>query len=349
MQRQVLFNVQLLRFFAAFAILFTHAVGLLIPNSPIITRVPWVAGVDVFFVISGFIMTWMTREQFGSRSAAENFLKRRIIRVVPPYWFFTLLTVAAVIVAGGRIKNVTADPALVISSLAFIPWPRVDGIMVPILPQGWTLNYEAFFYLAFALCMTMRRGLPILVAAFVVLAASAAFIPERWFVARFFADPIILEFVAGIAVGRLYLSGVRLSPAASAGLIIASAGAYFATPAIEGAFHRLLHLGIPAALLASALILGREPKRLNWLGRAIKAGGDASYTLYLSHKPVVAAVLIGCGMLGVQSDAAVAVIALAAALAFALIFYRFVEAPVLAGLGNKFKVRGSQVAAAVAP
>ena len=349
MQRQVLFNVQLLRFFAAFAILFTHTVSLLMPGSRLVVGVPWVGGVDVFFVISGFIMTWMTKEQFGSRRAAENFLKRRIIRVVPPYWFFTLLTVAAVLIAGGRIKNVTADPAHVISSLAFIPWPRVDGILVPVLPQGWTLNYEAFFYLSFALCMTFRRGLAILVAAFVLLAASATFIPERWFVARFFADPIILEFIAGIGVGRLYLSGIRLSPAASTGLIVAAVAAYFSMPATDGAFTRLLHLGVPAALLAAALMLGREPKRLNGLGQAIKAGGDASYTLYLSHKLVVAAAAIGCAMVGLESMAAVAFIALVAALAFALIFYRFVEAPVLAGLGNRFKLRGSQVATAVAP
>jgi peptidoglycan/LPS O-acetylase OafA/YrhL len=349
MRRQVLFNVQLLRFFAAFAILFTHTVNLFMPGSPLVAGVPWVGGVDVFFVISGFIMTWMTREQFGNRAAAANFLKRRIIRVVPPYWFFTLLTVAAVLVAGGRIKNVTADPALVISSLAFIPWPRIDGIMVPILPQGWTLNYEAFFYLAFALCMTMRRGLAILVAAFVLFAASAWFIPDRWFVARFFADPIILEFVAGIGLGRLYLAGVRLAPVVSAALIVAAVATYFVMPEVGDTFYRPLHLGIPAALLASALILGPEPKRLNWLGEAIKAGGDASYTLYLSHKLVVAAVVIGCGLAGVESNAAAIIIALIAALAFALIFYRFAEAPVLAGLGNRFKLRGPQVAAAVAP
>ena len=349
MGRRILFNVQLLRFLAAFAILFTHTISVVMPTSPLVSAIPWVGGVDIFFVISGFIMTWMTNGQFGSRAAAADFLKRRIIRVVPPYWFFTLVTVAAVVAAGGRIKNVTWDSAHILSSLAFMPWPRVDGALVPILPQGWTLNYEAFFYLAFAACMLLRRGLPLLVAAFILLAMSATLIPERLFIARFFADPIILEFVAGIALGKAYLSGVRLAPVISAALIAAAIVAYAALPETNPIFYRPVRLGIPAALIAAALILGREPASLGSLGRAIKLGGDASYTLYLSHKLTVPVAIMGCGLLGLRGDATVAAVAIVSAIAFAVLFYRLVEAPFLAALGRRFGVGGGQVATAVAP
>lgn len=349
MGRRILFNVQLLRFVAAFAILFTHTLSVVIPASPLIGAIPWVGGVDIFFIISGFIMTWMTNGQFGSPAAALDFLKRRVIRVVPPYWFFTLVTAAAILLAGGRIKNTTAGPREVATSLAFIPWPRVDGAMVPILPQGWTLNYEAFFYLAFAACMLHRRGLWVLVGGFILLAGSAALIPDRLFVVRFFADPIILEFVAGIALGKAYLAGVRLAPIASAALIAAAIAAYATLPDTDPVFYRAVHLGIPAALIGAALILGREPARLGLLGRAIKGGGDASYTLYLSHKLSVPAAIMACGLLGLRGNAAVAAIAIVSAIAFAVLFYRFAEAPFLAWLARRSKVRGGQVAAAVAP
>lgn len=347
--RRVLFNVQFLRLIAASSILFTHAAGLVIPDSPLVTNVPWVAGVDVFFVISGFIMTWMTLGQFGSRAASKNFLTRRIIRVAPPYWFFTLLTVAAVVVAGGRIKNVTADPWQVLSSLAFVPWPRVDGQLLPILPQGWTLNYEAFFYLAFGLSMNFRRGLLLLVALFTIFAATAPFIPGRWFAVRFLADPIILEFVAGIILAKLYLSGIRLAPIHSIAMLGAAVAYVAAMPAFEGPFYRPLQFGIPATLVAAAFILGREPKRIGSVGRAIVAGGDSSYTLYLSHKLVVSVVLLACAYVGLGSKPAVVGLAIAASFAFAACFYRFFEAPAVAALGDRLGVRGRAVAAAVAP
>ncbi len=347
--RRTLFNVQFLRLIAAASILFTHAAGMVFHNPAIVLDFPWVGGVDVFFVISGFIMTWMTDGQFGSRAASKNFLMRRTIRIVPPYWFFTLVTIAAVVVAGGRIKNVTAFPSQVVSSLAFVPWPRVDGQLLPILPQGWTLNYEAFFYVAFALCMTFRGGLMLLVTTFILLAAAGPFIPSNWFVARFLADPIILEFVAGIGVAKLYLSGVRLAPVSSIALTAAAVAYYVEVPAVDGALYRLLHFGVPALLVASAFILGREPERIGWLGQTIIAGGDSSYTLYLSHKLVVPAALLACTYVGLGSKTEVLGLILLASLAFATCFYRYVEAPVVALIGDHFHVRGRAVAAAVAP
>ena len=349
MPRQVLFNVQLLRFLAAAAILFTHAASLVIPNSPVVNDVPWVGGVDIFFVISGFIMTWMTRGQFGSRPAAGKFLLRRVVRVVPPYWFFTLGTVVIVIVAGGRIQHTTADPLIVLTSLGFLPWPRADGQLVPILAQGWTLSYEAFFYLAFAACMLVRRGLLILVVFFILLAGLHQAIPERWFVASYFTHPIILEFAAGIFLGRLYLSGFRLGLGSTLAMIAVAVLAYVAMPLPGNDFDRLLQLGVPAGLIAAALILGPEPRRTGPILRALKAGGDASYTLYLSHRLTVGAVLIACGAVGLANPVLLIAVAIAAAIVFGLAFYGVVEAPFIATLGKRLGARVSEGPATVAP
>ena len=348
MQRQLIFNVQLLRFLAAAAVLFTHTFTLLLPQSPL-SIVPWIGGVDVFFVISGFIMTWMTLGQFGSAHASRRFLLRRIIRIVPPYWFFTLLTIAVVVAAGGRIRNTTADGAQIATSLLFIPWPRIDGAFVPILAQGWTLNYEAFFYLAFAVAMLFRGGLPLLVGGFAALAIAHPFLPPPWFVLGYFSHPVILEFVAGIALAHAYISGLRLPAWASLLLIVAAIAWYAFCPTDAGSFTQPLRLGIPAALLASALVLAPEPPRLDPMRRALQAGGDASYTLYLSHTLTVNAVIALCGKLGMAAPWLVIGLALGAAIAFAVLFYFLVEAPVTSWLGRHMHARVSQGPATVAP
>ncbi|MGZ2412265.1 exopolysaccharide production protein ExoZ [Sphingomonas sp. F9_3S_D5_B_2] len=349
MQRRILFNVQLLRFLAASAILFTHTASVVAPNSAALAHVPWVGGVDLFFVISGFIMTFMTRGQFGSGAASRRFLVRRLIRIVPPYWFFNLVTVALLVAAGGRIDNTTANPVTVVTSLAFVPWPRVDGQLVPIIAQGWTLNYEMFFYLAFAACILVPWGRRLLVGAFVALAMVHAIIPEGWFVARFYSDPVILEFVAGIGLGLLYLSGKRLGLLGAAGAIGAAVLVYVLVPLPGHGLDRLVHLGIPAALIGAALILGREPARQGPLLSAVKAGGDASYTLYLSHKLVVGAVLVVCAGAGVRQPFVVIATAMVAAIAFALLFYRLVETRVVTSLGTRFTGDVSRGLPSVAP
>jgi peptidoglycan/LPS O-acetylase OafA/YrhL len=147
--KPVLFNVQMMRFFAAFGVLLSHTMGFTIPPGAPVWSVPLTAGVHVFFVISGFIMVWMTANQFGDAAAARKFLLRRIIRIVPPYWFFTFIVIAAVAAQGGQIRNTTASWDLIATSLLFIPWPRSDGMLIPIMAQGWTLNFEMFFYLVF--------------------------------------------------------------------------------------------------------------------------------------------------------------------------------------------------------
>lgn len=347
MRRQLIFNVQLLRFIAATSVLFTHTFTLLLPESRL-SVVPWTGGVDVFFVISGFIMTWMTLDEFGSGVAARRFLRRRIIRIVPPYWFFTFLTIAVVFAAGGRIRNTTADAAEIATSLLFVPWPRIDGQFVPVLAQGWTLNYEAFFYLAFAISMLFRRGLLFLVLAFAALAASHSFLPS-FSIVGFFSDPIILEFVAGIGLACIYFTSGRLPVAASLLLIAAAILWYAVWTADAGPFTQLLQVGIPAMLLTSALILAPEPRRLGWFRRALKAGGDASYTLYLSHTLTVNAVVILCAKLGFDAPWLVIALALVLAIVLAVLFYYLVEAPFTTWLGRRAHARVSNGPATVAP
>lgn len=324
-----LFNVQALRLVAAGGVALSHGADLLVPHDAahrLFWAVPWTAGVDLFFVISGFIMLLLTEGRFGSPRSASLFLRRRVARILPAYWFFTAIVVAAVIAAGGQLKGTTADGSQIATSLAFIPWPRGDGKLVPVLPQGWTLNYEMSFYLAYTLALLHRRGAVMLCACFALLAASNTLWPAELFALRFWTAPIILEFVAGIVLARLYLGGVRLPRLARWALAALAVAGWLLTGRLAlGAWYRPVHLGIPAMLACAALILGPEPARLGLVRRSIRLGGDASYALYLSHYIVINMVALLWKRAGLGLPWLGVAVGLACSFAVAISFYLLVE------------------------
>jgi peptidoglycan/LPS O-acetylase OafA/YrhL len=141
-------NLQVVRGLAALAVAFYHTAFTF--NGSVHTDFQAVA---VFFVISGFIMTYITRGE------AKQFFAQRIIRVVPLYWLFTLLPVAATWFKGsGRIWG-EASPETLLQSLLFIPYQDAAGDMHPLLAVGWTLNLEMFFYVVFAVALVRQRPL----------------------------------------------------------------------------------------------------------------------------------------------------------------------------------------------
>ena len=350
--RQVISNIQILRFAAAGCILLTHSADLLLPQGSFVFAFPWGAGVDLFFLISGFIMTWLTWRQFGEDGIPGRFLLRRAIRIVPPYWCFTTLMAAVVILAPGEVRWTRLGTAELVTSYAFLPWPRpADGKLNPILSQGWTLNYEAFFYVAFALALSFRSGLLWLIVCFVALAALHHFIPEKLFVLRFYSNPIILEFVAGIAIAHLYARGVHLSRRGAVAVIVIAGLTYLAMSFLHPfEDDRFLKLGVPAALVLSAFALVDEPAAQGRVRRVLQAAGDASYTLYLSHPFIVhlvAALAVSqYWHWGPWSALAFAIIS---AIATAICLYRTVERPATEALSLLCELTRPTAAQRVAP
>jgi peptidoglycan/LPS O-acetylase OafA/YrhL len=351
-QRPLIHNVQVLRFIAAAGVVLSHQADLLIPHDAAnawFWAMPWTAGVHLFFVISGFVMLLLTHQEFGEKGAAAKFLKRRFIRIVPPYWFFTTVTAIAVLAAGGRLGGTTVDVPQLLTSYSFLPWPRFDGQLKPIMAQGWTLNYEAFFYLAFAAALLTRRGLIAFCAAFVLLALSHPFVRAPFFVLRFWTDPIILEFLGGILLAKLYLSGLRISLFSSCGLAGLAAVIFVMTSGTDaGFFTDFLHVGVPAILVCGCLMLAPAPRRIGWVGRMLQRGGDASYTIYLAHYLIVHATALtwrymapGWPWLGV-------LVGMALAIGTATIFYFVAERPVTRALQGPLRRRPAELEA-VAP
>ena len=339
-RRARILNLQILRLIAALGVLISHAADLTLPGESPIWSFPWTAGVDIFFIISGVIMTILTDGRFGRPGAARQFLTRRIIRIVPIYWLFTALMIATVILLPGQVRNSQADGASIVTSLLFVPWARGDGQIVPILAQGWTLYYEAFFYLAFALALLHRRGLALLAAGFAVLAMLHAAIPPSIIALHFWSDPIILEFVAGIALAKLWLGRVRLRPATNATLAAASL-LLFATAEPIGLhqYGRIVANGVPAAMLCAAFLFATEPSAPGPLRRAFAAGGDASYALYLSHTFTINAVVLAIG--GRVTAWATMTTAIALAIIASLVIHRMIERPMLRALHRRSATRES--------
>jgi peptidoglycan/LPS O-acetylase OafA/YrhL len=327
-------NIQVLRFVAAALILANHVqhevsdLGI----QPGFTRwypIAWSIGVDIFFVISGFMMYLLMKEGAGRPGAARSFLLRRWIRVVPPYWLFTTLMLLAIFAFSGSVAQQAPTLAEVVTSYSFIPWPQENGQMRPVLALGWTLNYEIFFYLACALSMLHRRSTAILAAGLILLAMLSPLVPREQFVLRFWTDPIILDFVAGLALAKLFLDGYRITPSAAAAILSVAAGlsVLVANAATGLALPRPIALGVPAVMICAAFALSPDFFGGGPLGKALRLAGDASYALYLSHPFTIAIVAICWKPFGPSNLLLFILVASAAAIAVSVLLHLRVEKP----------------------
>jgi exopolysaccharide production protein ExoZ len=239
-------------------------------------------GVDLFFVISGFIMVYSSGQFFARPDGGTRFFFKRLIRIVPLYWLFT--TLMLVVVIRGAQPAGSYSVREFIASYLFIPVPNRIGEMQPTYLPGWTLNYEMFFYVCFAAALRWSR--PIAVALVgstltgLVILGYLAPLPQP---IAFWADSLSLEFCYGMALAQLFLRGWRISPLGRLALLVAGAAAALLLAAHgESSPIRGFTWGLPAAAIVAAVALtDASPRSL--FARAFEALGDASYSLYLVH------------------------------------------------------------------
>jgi exopolysaccharide production protein ExoZ len=308
-------SIQVLRAVAALAVVLVHA-GLASGYWGY-TPLPWTyrgsAGVDLFFAISGFIMVYVAWDAYGSSRAAAEFFARRLIRIVPLYWLIT---------AVHMLLN-RYDPFQVLASFLFLP----RGGEAPIVNVGWSLNFEMMFYVVFAAALTLPRHYALICVAAGITALGLTGLSAPYAFPSAFNDSIVIEFVFGLAVGTLYCRGVRLPGVIRAGLMLVAL-LIFVYPLGPP---RLLHYGVPAALVVAAAVLG-APLRPTRMVLALAALGEASYALYLTHWHVVRNV--GNIMRSLGIDFALLwplflLVAFGASIGAALLVHRYVELPIL--------------------
>jgi peptidoglycan/LPS O-acetylase OafA/YrhL len=243
-------------------------------------------GVDVFFVISGYIMARILHTN------SDFFFLRRVLRIVPPYWIFTILLFFVALYAPRLMGATRASGSQLLMSLFFIPFAKSNGLIQPLLFIGWSLNYEMFFYLALSIGLLFNKRHAVWIGASLVLATMLVGIPFTTVsvAARFYSRDIVLEFPLGIlsyyvagAVSdtnarRLRLASLAVS-VSSALLLIVIQG--FLIPQGASVSHLLAFGFLSFFLVTSASLLsqGGWDTNLSWLVLI----GDASYILYLIH------------------------------------------------------------------
>lgn len=259
--RGQLLSIQYLRAAAAVSVLIHHALWASGYRLTIFSH-----GVDLFFVISGFLMVRITDET----STPGRFLRNRVLRIVPLYWAATATQLAYLM---WSTSQTTPEATKLLLSMVFLPDPGAAAPhYLPVLPVGWTLNYEMFFYALFAATLLFRRDLQmrVLTTLFIGLTlAGLIFRPSEAPIA-FWTNPIILEFLAGAWLAAQWHKPT-VDASSIAGLIAWGLVSLIVSSPI------FIMMGILfAAMLAERISVVRELKFPLLVG-------DASYSIYLFH------------------------------------------------------------------
>lgn len=330
-------GVQVLRFAAAMLVVVMHitqAISMHISGTgPSHYWGAGSAGVDIFFVISGFVMAMSTASLPANgparMDAAWVFMRRRLVRIAPLYWFYTLLKVALLLAMPALAARSSVEPGHLAASLLFIPSMSPWGLVQPTLPVGWTLNFEMLFYAVFAVAIAL--GAPRIrfcLAAFGLIFAAGLLLPDS-VALNFYAQTIVFEFILGVCIAHAFLHFRRPGPLA--GLVAMAAGALFMfAPDWGHSADRFATWGCGAALIVLGAVW-MEP----WTVRAPLASrlsflGDASYSIYLSHTFVVPAGVQALKRLGVQDSLAVALAVGLAVVVTGCLSYVWLERPMTA-------------------
>lgn len=269
-------NVELLRAIAASWVVLTHASGwasaqgVSHPGSALFS-VGFV-GVDVFFAISGFVITL----NYLSRPVGfVKFMWARILRIVPLYWTVTLMTTAVAIAFLSTGANTDAfssmSPSWVMASLTFLSQSLLGNS--PVIYQGWTLELEMAFYLLFGVALFLSKGRHVIL--FSVLGVALVFASGLSLL-----PSIVFEFCFGILVALAHSKlNLSFSQSTIIGLVSFGLGAIGLYIGLSQGFEeelRFISLGIPSALILLAAVLFPQVSA-SW----IYSVGSASYAIYL--------------------------------------------------------------------
>ena len=280
--------IQYLRALAAMMVLLYHVVLHWIPaQKPYYA--PLAGGVDIFFVISGFVMWGVTAGREGRPLA---FMANRIKRIVPLYWLLTTLMLAILVIYPAATRTSRFDFLHILSSYLFLPASHpVKGTFEPLVHPGWTLNYEMMFYALFALALLgpIRWRLALILTPLIALVVLGWIPHSPTSLIEFYSNSILLEFGMGCTLAWFVNSPAadRLPRFFGVAMLLTSPLA-FALGSLLPDAPRALAWGVPAALFVGGWIFNERAfgtLRIPFL----QLLGDASYSIYLSHVIILSA------------------------------------------------------------
>lgn len=282
--KTVLTNIQAARALAALLVVFYH---LSLPGFTVGS-----VGVDIFFVISGFIMSYVAPGE------SRQFMLRRIARIAPLYWLLTIAIYLVAVYKPQWLNSTTALPEYLIKSMLFIPYAKDNGVVHPLLGNGWTLNFEMYFYAVVALALLVfhkKNATMTAAVALAIISAALNLIPNPSQTIEFVASPIVLEFGLGVLCFRLvqnrslgWVTAPSLIAVAAVSLAAALVGNFYRADVGNGMV-RVVFLGIPAFFFILSIIL-LEGQGYRLRSSTMLTLGNASYSIYLLHPYVIGVV-----------------------------------------------------------
>ena len=280
-------SLEYLRVIASFMIILFHAHSIAFKHAEqrgemfFAAPIFWYSCIELFFVMSGFLMIHMSRNLYGRPGGLRNFFLRRATRTPPLYWIYTLGISALFLLKPSLSSEGPIDGGIILGSLLFYPMASP-----PVITIGWTLDYEVFFYtiIGISILLPYRWGWKFAVAALVSFVALGGALQVKINPWGTWTDPLMLNFALGICVAVAYHAGVTLS----------RAGRWLAV--LLGLFlifllHRLINrdllrfatMGLGVGLIVASATLNNVQWSLGRLHHVAHELSNQTYTMYLCH------------------------------------------------------------------
>ena len=334
LQKDSISSIQWLRGVAALLVVFHHLGSFMSDVGVKLYKFDVGAiGVDIFFVISGFIMVYVTRFHDGSVRATATFFKKRCVRVLPMYWLVTGIYLAS----DNLTKPDQINLSIVLKSFLLIPsYYLVPGMISPVLIQGWTLYYELFFYLVLGgalFFLTPLRSRIFVCLFFCMLVYLGHVIGNKGAITSIYTNPLLLEFLAGVAIGHVYVTHHQRSVALASLLLLFAVASFFIAPL---GWDRSIRWGVPSALLVAGVVLleGATKSSKIWRWNLGSRAGEISYSLYLTHYAVfvfasVPSILIWTRTASPLEHIGYGMYLLSISVAASALLFKYIEKPLL--------------------
>jgi len=309
----MLLNLQILRAFAALNVVLFHTIGTATSYGYETNFFSYLEGwgangVDIFFVISGFVMLYT---QLDNKRTVKDFLILRAIRIIPIYWLITFTIIIFYIVSPSVFRDLVITTEWALSSLGFMSNAIVGKS--PIVDVGWTLELEMLFYIVFGLSLWFRSWMIKLSATFIAL-----------IVISFVVSNLLLEFLAGLLIAILFkcygFNRFSKESLILGGLLLSLSISEEVMALFES---RVILWGLPSMFIVYGAVAA--PQINSKLGKLL---GDASYSIYLIQLVTISLFYKLIGVLGIElNNDFLALACLIATAIVGTVIHLFIEKP----------------------
>lgn len=305
------------------------------------------AGVDVFFVLSGFIITYTSLGSINKSKKFSTFIYRRFIRIFPTYWFIiSLFLLAQILLPSFYRTHFSFDIKNIFFTYLLLPGhAMVNGV-------SWTLSYELFFYLIFCFAFIIRSkkiafAVAILYGFILILLPLLGYNYENenpWI--NLITFPMNVEFIMGVIAALIIVKLPQrfCLPFIVGGSLIFIIDGVFSNAdyhIFSNSFNRVVLFGIPAFFVITGLVKYELNKKII-VPKMLLNLGEASYSLYLIHLPVIVAAFKILARLNIKNTLVthLCITIIIVIICYAcILFYQTVEKPILNKLNSLRKIK----------